>query len=80
MFEINVSALKGYAWAFPSKGNLINIGIGMPLNLFKKDKMDINEMLDSFIRTLESKGVIVDNLRMEKVICFHLHPQTKTWT
>ena len=23
-------------------------------------------MLDSFIRTLESKGVIVDNLRMEK--------------
>ena len=35
MFEINVSALKGYAWAFPSKGNLINIGIGMPLNLFK---------------------------------------------
>ena len=66
MFEINVSALKGYAWAFPSKGNLINIGIGMPLNLFKKDKMDINEMLDSFIRTLESKGVIVDNLRMEK--------------
>ena len=66
MFEINVSALKGYAWAFPSKGNLINIGIGMPLNLFKKDNMDINDMLDSFVRTLESKGVIVENLRMEK--------------
>ena len=34
MFEINVSALRGYAWAFPSKGTLINIGIGMPLSLF----------------------------------------------
>ncbi len=66
MFEINVSALKGYAWAFPSKDDLINIGIGMPLNLFKKDDMDINKMLDSFITTLESKGVIVNNLRMEK--------------
>ena len=66
MFEINVSALKGYAWAFPSKDDLINIGIGMPLNLFKKDDMDINKMLDSFIATLESKGVVVNNLRMEK--------------
>jgi len=66
MFEINVSALKGYAWAFPSKDDLINIGIGMPLNLFKKDDMDINKMLDSFITTLESKGVVVNNLRMEK--------------
>jgi len=66
MFEINVSAQKGYAWAFPSKDDLINIGIGMPLNLFKKDDMDINKMLDSFITTLESKGVVVNNLRMEK--------------
>ena len=66
MFEINVSALKGYAWAFPSKGDLINIGIGMPLNLFKKDNMDINQMLDQFVNTLESKGVIVENIRMEK--------------
>ena len=66
MFEINVSALKGYAWAFPSKGDLINIGIGMPLNLFKKDNMDINQMLDQFVNTLESKGVIVKNIRMEK--------------
>jgi len=37
MFEINVSALRGYAWAFPSKDTLINIGIGMPLSLFKKE-------------------------------------------
>ena len=31
-------------------------------------------MLDSFIRTLESKGVIVDNLRMEKSYMLPLHP------
>ena len=38
MFEINVSALRGYAWAFPSKDTLINIGNGMPISLFKKRK------------------------------------------
>ncbi len=66
MFEINVSALRGYAWAFPSKGTLINIGIGMPLSLFKKENKNINDMLDDFIKTLEGRGVIVENLRMEK--------------
>ena len=66
MFEINVSAIKGYAWAFPSKGNLLNIGIGVPLSVFKKEKMDIKNLLDQFVKTLESRGVIVENLRMEK--------------
>ena len=66
MFEINVSAIKGYAWAFPSKGNLLNIGIGVPLSVFKKEKMDIKDLLDEFVKTLESRGVIVENLRMEK--------------
>lgn len=66
MFEINVSAIKGYAWAFPSKGNLLNIGIGVPLSVFKKEKMNIKNLLDEFVKTLESRGVIVENLRMEK--------------
>ena len=66
MFEINVSAIKGYAWAFPSKGDLLNIGIGVPLSVFKKEKMDIKNLLDEFLKTLESRGVIVENLRMEK--------------
>ena len=66
MFEINVSALRGYAWAFPSKGTLINIGIGMPLSLFKKETKNINEMLSDFVLTLESRGVIVQNIRSEK--------------
>ena len=66
MFEINVSAIKGYAWAFPSKGNLLNIGIGVPLSVFKKEKMDIKNLLDEFVKTLKSRGVIVENLRMEK--------------
>ena len=66
MFEINVSAIKGYAWAFPSKGNLLNIGIGVPLSVFKKEKMDIKNLLDEFVKTLEGRGVIVENLRMEK--------------
>ena len=66
MFEINVSAIKGYAWAFPSKGDLLNIGIGVPLSVFKKEKMDIKNLLDKFVKTLESRGVEVENLRMEK--------------
>ena len=66
MFEINVSALRGYAWAFPSKDTLINIGIGMPLSLFKKEDKNINDMLNDFVQTLESRGVIVKNIRLEK--------------
>ena len=66
MFEINVSAEKGYAWAFPSKGNLLNIGIGVPLNIFKKEKLDINVLLQDFIKQLENRGVVVENVRDEK--------------
>ena len=66
MFEINVSALRGYAWAFPSKDTLINIGIGMPLSLFKKEDKNINDMLNDFVQTLESRGVIIENIRLEK--------------
>ena len=66
MFEINVSADKGYAWAFPSKGTLLNIGIGVPVSIFKKDKLDINELLDNFVSELESRGVIVENIRKQK--------------
>jgi geranylgeranyl reductase family protein len=66
MFEINVSAEKGYAWAFPSKGNLLNIGIGVPVSIFKKDKLNINQLLKDFISQLESRGVIVENIRKQK--------------
>ena len=66
MFEINVSAIKGYAWAFPSSGDLVNIGIGVPLSLFKKEKMDINLLLEEFVSTLKGRGVNVENLRLEK--------------
>ena len=66
MFEINVSAEKGYAWAFPSKGNLLNIGIGVPLNIFKKEKLDINVLLQDFITQLTNRGVLVENIRDEK--------------
>ena len=66
MFEINVSAIKGYAWAFPSNGDLLNIGIGVPLSVFKKEKMDIKNLLDEFLKTLKGRGVIVENLRMQK--------------
>ena len=66
MFEINVSAEKGYAWAFPSKGQLLNIGIGVPLNIFKKEKLDINVLLRDFITQLRNRGVIVENVRDEK--------------
>ena len=66
MFEINVSAEKGYAWAFPSKGNLLNIGIGVPLNIFKKEKLDINVLLQDFITQLTNRGVVIENIRDEK--------------
>lgn len=66
LFEINLSAEKGYAWAFPSNNNLVNIGIGVPLNLFKKDDMNLDSLLDIFIGKLRSKGITLNNIRAQK--------------
>ncbi len=38
----------------------------MPLNIFKKEKLDINELLKDFINQLEKRGVVVENVRNEK--------------
>jgi len=65
-FEINLSAEKGYAWAFPSNGTLVNIGIGVPLNLFKKEDMNLNSLLDIFIEKLRAKGIVLNNIRAHK--------------
>jgi flavin-dependent dehydrogenase len=68
MFEINVSAEKGYAWAFPSKGNLLNIGIGVPVSIFKKDKLDINKLLDNFVSELERQRCGCRKYKKAKII------------
>jgi len=66
MFEINVSAEKGYAWAFPSRDKMLNIGIGVPLNIFKKDSLNLDELLKNFVDELNSRGVVTDNIRLKK--------------
>ncbi len=62
-FEINLSAERGYAWAFPSNRDLVNVGIGIPVNIFKKENLDINSLLEIFIERLRSKGIVVNNVR-----------------
>lgn len=66
MFEINVSAEKGYAWAFPSRDKMLNIGIGVPLNIFKKDSLNLEALLQNFVNQLNSKGVVTKNIRLKK--------------
>ena len=65
-FEINLSAERGYAWAFPSNRDLVNIGIGIPVNIFKKENLDINSLLEIFVERLRSKGIVVNNIRDAK--------------
>ena len=65
-FEINLSAERGYAWAFPSNKDLVNVGIGVPLDIFKKENLDINSLLDIFVERLISKGIVVNNIRDAK--------------
>jgi flavin-dependent dehydrogenase len=45
---------------------LLNIGIGVPVSIFKKDNLDINTLLDNFVSELEGRGVIVENIRKQK--------------
>ena len=55
-FEINLSAERGYAWAFPSNRDLVNIGIGIPVNIFKKENLDINSLLEILLSVSAVKG------------------------
>ncbi len=41
--------LPGYAWVFPAGDNLANIGLGMRLDVFRRHKRNLKQMLRDFL-------------------------------
>ena len=49
-FYLYDEILPGYAWIFPIGENRANIGLGMRLDHFRKQKGDLNKMLQTFLK------------------------------
>lgn len=60
--------LPGYAWIFPMADSEANIGLGMRLDIFRKEHGDLNQLLQKFvdlpiIKSRLKRGGEVDNIR-----------------
>lgn len=54
-FYLYKSILPGYAWIFPTANNKANIGLGMRLDKFNRQKASLEEMLQIFLNMPEIK-------------------------
>jgi geranylgeranyl reductase family protein len=48
-FYLYDEILPGYAWIFPTGKNMANIGLGMRLDIFRKDNYNLKKMLQHFL-------------------------------
>jgi geranylgeranyl reductase family protein len=48
-FYLYDDILPGYAWIFPVGKNTVNIGLGMRVDLFRKDEKNLDQMLARFM-------------------------------
>ena len=49
-FYLYDEVLPGYAWIFPTADTAANIGLGMRLDIFRREKHNLKKMLDNFLR------------------------------
>ena len=66
VFEWSERLLPAYAWYFPASNGTVNIGLGLVVRDRKRRKIDLGQHLASFVQVLESRGVYVDNVRLER--------------
>ena len=55
-FYLYDEILPGYAWIFPAGKNVANIGLGMRLDIFRKDKYNLKKMLQYFLEMPQIKS------------------------
>lgn len=55
-FHFESSLLPGYGWVFPLGGGEANIGVGLPLTLAKRRKLNVRTLLATFLDSLRSRG------------------------
>lgn len=67
-FFLYDEVLPGYSWIFPTADEEANIGLGMRLDVFRKEHSDLNELLKKFIdlpmvRDRLKRGGDIDKVR-----------------
>jgi menaquinone-9 beta-reductase len=54
--EFTKTLLPAYGWVFPLTEGRANIGVGLPISIFKKRRLDLDKLLDDFIVALNERG------------------------
>jgi flavin-dependent dehydrogenase len=49
--------LPAYGWVFPTSQSTVNVGVGLPLDIYKKKKVNIHDLLDTYIAGLPQRGI-----------------------
>lgn len=72
-FYLYKEILPGYAWIFPTGPNSVNIGLGMRLDHFRKNKQKLEEMLQQFMAFPEIKKRLQPGHQMRDVATWQLN-------
>lgn len=60
--EFTKALLPAYGWVFPLTEGRANIGVGLPLSIFKNRRLDLDKLLDDFVVALNERGYRVTDV------------------
>jgi geranylgeranyl reductase family protein len=60
--EFTKALLPAYGWVFPLNDGRANIGVGLPIAILKRRKLDLNQLLDDFVVALNERGYRVTDV------------------
>ncbi|UCC52217.1 MAG: NAD(P)/FAD-dependent oxidoreductase [Anaerolineaceae bacterium] len=72
-FYLYDEILPGYAWVFPAGKNLANIGLGMRLDVFRKENYNLKQMLQKFLELPTIKKRILRGGEIENIRTWQLN-------
>lgn len=72
-FYLFKSILPGYAWIFPMGENRANIGLGMRLDMFRKNDKDLEQLLEVFMDMPVIKKRLHPDTKLENVASWQLN-------
>lgn len=64
--------LPGYAWIFPVGQGKVNVGIGVTLSRYRRNKLDLPRMLEGFIQSEEVAGRVRGSGKLERSLSWIL--------
>ncbi len=72
-FYLYEEILPGYAWIFPLGDDRANIGLGMRLDIFRKDKLNLEKMMHDFLALPAIKKRLKKGWQLENMATWQLN-------